>query len=457
MSVIDHVADLRTRVRGTVTAPGDPGWDVARQAWNLAVDQRPALVVEATDADDIAETVRFAREAGLRIAVQGTGHGAAARGGDLAGAILLRTSSMRRVTVDPERGVARAQAGALWEDVARAALPHGLVALHGSAPDVGVVGYTLGGGIGFLARKHGLACSHVTALDVIVPSGQRVEVTAEREPQLFWALRGGGGSYAIVAEIEFSLFPLREIHAGALLWPAERGGEVLRRWRDLTERMPDDVTSIGRLVSYPPFEDVPEPLRGRDMVVIEVASLLGEADTAALLAPLRELGPELDTLATGSPEILLELHGDPPHPVPAMSGATMLAELPDAAIDAVMELCGPGSDSPLVGIQFRQLGGALGRTPAGAGALGSLQGRFAAFLVGAVMDADAAAALERHIPMTVDGLAPWATGGAFMNFHEEPIDATQIFGTTTVRRLRDIAEATDPDRLLQPAHPVREY
>lgn len=455
MSVIDRLADLRARVRGAVTTPGDPGWDDARQAWNLAVDQHPALVVEAADADDIAETVRFAREAGLQVAVQGTGHGAGARGGELDETILLRTSSMRRVVVDPERRVARAQAGALWEDVARATLPHGLVALHGSSPDVGVVGYTLGGGIGFLARKHGLACTHVTAMDVIVPSGQRVEVTDAKEPQLFWALRGGGGSYGIVAEIEFSLFELPEIHAGALLWPAERAGEVLRRWRDLTERLPDEITSIGRLVSYPPFDTVPEALRGRKMVVVEAASLLGEDETRALLAPLRELGPELDTFATGSPEMLLELHGDPKAPVPAMSGATMLAELPDAAIDAVIELCGPESDSPLIGIEFRQLGGALGRVPAGAGALGMLQGRFAVFMVGAVMAPELAAALERHIPATVDGLAPWATGGAFLNFQEMPVDATQMFGTTTVRRLRDIAEAVDPDRILRPSHQVR--
>ena len=199
MSAIDSLTDLRDRVRGTVTTPDDPSWDVARQAWNLTVDQHPVLVVEAADADDLAATVAFARESGLKVAVQGTGHGAAPRGGVLDETILLRTSSMRGVTVDPELRVARVQAGALWEDVARAAAPHGLVALHGSASDVGVVGYTLGGGIGWLARKHGLACSHVTAIDAILPSGQRVQASATECPQLFWAMRGGGGSFAIVA------------------------------------------------------------------------------------------------------------------------------------------------------------------------------------------------------------------------------------------------------------------
>lgn len=457
MSVIDRLADLRAHIRGAVTTPDDPEWDDARQAWNLAVDQHPVFVVEAADADDIAATVRFAGENELRVAVQGTGHGAAARGGELAETILLRTSSMRGVTVDPVRRTARVQAGAQWGDVVRATSEHGLVALHGSSHDVGVVGYTLGGGIGWLARKHGLASSHVTALDVIVPSGQRVEVTDSSCPQLFWAMRGGGGSFGIVVEMEFSLFELREIHAGAMLWPAERAGEVLRRWRDVAERLPDEVTSVGRLVHFPPFPTVPEPLRDRKMVLVEAASLLSEDDTSALLRPLRELGPEMDTFATSPVEVLLELHGDPPQPVPGMGGGAMLAELPDAAIDAVLELCGPEADSPLLGIEFRQLGGALGRAPEGAGALSSLQGRFAAYMVGMVTGPEAAAAIERHIATTQDGLAPWSTGGAYLNFTESPVDAGQAFGTTTVRRLRDIAAAIDPDRLLAPNHQVRAY
>lgn len=457
MSVIDRITDLRTRIRGAVTTPEDPTWDQARQAWNLAVDQRPAVVVEAADAADIVETVLAAREAGLRIAVQGTGHGAAARGGDLGDAILLRTSALRGVTVDPERRVARVQAGALWEDVVAASAPHGLVALHGSSPDVGVVGYTLGGGLSFLARKHGLASSHVTAIDIVVPSGELVHATAVECPQLFWALRGGGGSFGVVTEMEFSLLPIDEVHAGALMWPADRASEVLARWRDLTDRLPEEVTSIGRLQSFPPDPAVPEPLRGKQMVVVEAVSLLGENETAALLQPLRDLRPELDTFTTGAPTMLLGLHGDPPHPVPAMGGGTMLAELPDAAIDAVIEMCGPESGSPLIGIEFRHLGGAVGRCAEGAGALSCLQGRYAVFMVGAVMSPELAGALEQAIPATIDGLSPWATGGAFLNFTETPIDASQAFGTTTIRRLRDIAAAIDPDRLMVANHQVRAY
>lgn len=455
MAATDTLSDLRSVLRGAVTTPGDAGWDDARQAWNLAVDQHPALVVEAADADDVSATVRFARETGLRVAVQGTGHGAAPRGGDLADAILLRTSSMREVTVDAASRTARAQAGAQWGDVVRATTPHGLVALHGSSHDVGVVGYTLGGGIGWLARKHGLAATHVTGFDVVVPDGTQVRVTATECPQLFWALRGGGGSYAIVTAIEFSLFTLTEIHAGALMWPAERAGEVLRAWRDLTDGLPDEITSLGRLLTFPPFPEIPEGLRGRSMVIVEAASLLDADATGALLAPLRDLGPEVDTFATGPVEMLLELHGDPPHPVPGMGGGTMLAELPDAAIDEAVARTGPGS--PLLSLEFRHLGGALGRVPAGAGALGSLQGRFAVYMVGMVTGPEAAAAIEQHIGVTRDGLAAWSTGGAYLNFTEEPVDAGQAFGTTTVRRLRDIAAAIDPERLLVANHQVQAY
>ncbi|MBJ7332545.1 MAG: FAD-binding oxidoreductase [Solirubrobacteraceae bacterium] len=457
MSVIDRLADLRARVRGTVTTPNDPGWDTARQAWNLAVDQRPAVVVEAAGADDVEATVLAAREAGLRVAVQGTGHGASARGGDLEDAILLRTSSMRTVTIDPERRVARVQAGAMWGDVMAAAAPHGLTALHGSAPDVGVVGYTLGGGIGWFARKHGLASGQVTAAEVVLPDGRRTEITERSCPQLFWALRGGGGSFGVVTELEFSLLAIEEVHAGALLWPQERAAEILRAWRDLADTFPDEVTSIGRLLNFPPAPQVPEPLRGRKMVVVEAASLLGQAETDALLAPLRALGPELDTFTASAPEALLHLHNDPPGPVPAFGGGVVISELPDAAIDTVDELCGAASGAPIIGIEFRHLGGALGRAPEGAGAMATLPGRFAVYTVGPLPVPEARPALEQQIGATLDALAPWTSGSTYLNFAETPVDATAAFPTTTVRRLRDIAAAIDPDGVLHPNHSVRAY
>lgn len=444
-----------THVRGAVHRPGDAGWDDARRAWNLAVDQHPELVVDPVDAGDVAATLRFAAGAGLRVAVQGTGHGAAARGGDLAGTLLLRTSAMRGVTIDAPRRTARVDAGAVWLDVAKAAAPHGLVALHGSAPDVGVVGYTLGGGLGWLSRRHGLACSHVSAIELVLPDGRRVRSTATDEPRLFWALRGGGGSFGVVTAIEFALFPVDRVTAGALMWPVEHAPAVLRAWRDLCPQLPRDVTTIGRVLRFPPLDEVPAPVRGRAMVLVEVASLLGAWRTDALLAPLRALEPEVDTVADDDPSVLLGLHGDPEEPVAGLAAGIVLDTLPDDAIDAITARLGAGADTALVGLELRQLGGALATPPAGAGALGAIPGAFAAYAIGVPEGTLGGGRVRADLDALTRALSAWSTGRAYLNFAETPVRPEAAFGPTTVGALWEIAEAVDPERLLRPRHDVR--
>lgn len=442
-TTVSATADL-THIRGAVHRAGEPGWDDARGAWNLSVDQHPELVVEPVDAGDVAATLRFAAGAGLRVAVQGTGHGAAARGGDLAGTLLLRTTAMRGVTIDADRRIARAEAGAVWLDVATAAAPHGLVALHGSAPDVGVVGYTLGGGLGWLARRHGLACSHVSAIEVVLPDGRRVRATATDAPRLFWALRGGGGSFGVVTAIEFALFAVGEVTAGALMWPVEEAPAVLRRWRDICPQLPRDITTIGRILRFP-----------QPMVLIEVASLLGADETAALLAPLRALDPELDTVAAGDPSVLLRLHGDPEEPVPGMGAGLVLGELTDDGIDTIVGRLGAGADTALVGIELRQLGGALATPPEGAGALGAIPGAFAAYTVGVPEGALEAGRISAELDAVTRALGAWSTGRPYLNFAEAPVRPEVAFGPTTVGALWEVADAVDPGHLLRPNHDVR--
>ena len=198
----------RHAVRGSVLAPGDEGWDEARTPWNVQFEQHPALIVVPANSADVQAVVRFATANGLRVAPQGTGHGVASLG-DLSDAVLVRMTELRDVEIDVEAQQARAGAGVIWEDVVNPAAEHGLVALHGSSPDVGIAGYTLGGGMGWLARKHGLAANSVTAIEVVTADGEfhRVDHTHERD--LFFALRGGGGNFGIVTAIEFKLFPMR--------------------------------------------------------------------------------------------------------------------------------------------------------------------------------------------------------------------------------------------------------
>jgi len=218
-------------IAGRVATQSDADWDEARAAWNLIADLQPEAVVFAESAEDVAAAVRFAADNDLRVAGQGTGHGATPLG-SLAGAILVKTERMRGIEVDPGAGTARVEAGVLSAELAEAANAHGLCFLPGSSPDVGVTGYTLGGGMSWFARRHGFACNHVRAIELVTAAGEARTVDAENDPDLFWALRGGGGGYAIVTALHLNLVPIADIYAGALVFPAELGAEAVRAYRD---------------------------------------------------------------------------------------------------------------------------------------------------------------------------------------------------------------------------------
>jgi FAD/FMN-containing dehydrogenase len=444
---------LRARLTGEVVLPRDAGWDTARPAWNLSVDQRPVAVVFAEAAGDVAAVVEVAGAHGMRVAAQGTGHSAAPMG-PLEGTILIKTSRMRDVEIDAEAKRARVGAGALWGEVVPAAAERGLAALAGSAKDVGVVGYTLGGGIGWLARRHGLACSSVLAVEAVTADGRIVRADVDGEPDLFWAVRGGGGSFAIVTALEFALYPVAKVYAGALFWPIERAGEILRTWCELIAAAPDELTSLGRLMQFPPIPEAPEPFRGRAFALVEAAYCGPEADGAALLQALRELDPELDTLATIPVDGLGELHMDPPQPVPFAGDGMLLAELTADAVDALVGIAGAGSGSPLLSVELRQLGGALATAAASNGARSSIDAEFALYAVGMAMDADMKAAVQAHAAEVQDALASWSASHSFMNFTERRADPGELFDPTTYTRLRRVKTEYDPDNVIRGNHSI---
>lgn len=453
-TTLDHGA-LDSRMPAQLFFPGHERWDEVRAAWNLAIDQRPAAVALPESADEVAALVSYARANGLLIATQGTGHNGGAYA-TLEQTLLVKTSQMRGVTVDPVNRVARVEAGALWSDVTAAVDPHGLACLSGSSPDVGVVGYTLGGGLSWLARAHGLACNNVRAIELVCADGAERRVTATDDPDLFWALRGGGGAFGIVTAMELELLPVSEVYAGALFWPWERSAEVLHAWREWTRTVPEEVTSVGRVLQLPPIPDLPEPLRGRAFAVVEVIALGDPADAEQLLEPLRALGPEIDTIASIRPIELTALHMDPPEPVPGLSGERMLSDLPGEALDAIIASAGPGSDSPLLSVELRHLGGALSRPAPGHGALASLGGEYLMFSVGMPMGGpEHAAAIIAYNREVVEALAPWATEQSYMNFVETPTDASALFPADVLARLRAVKAAYDPDDLFRSNHPIR--
>jgi hypothetical protein len=409
--------------------------------------------VVAESAADVVHALQYARARGMRIAPQGTGHGATPLE-PLDGAMLLRTTRMRSVRIDPAARTARAEAGAEWADVIVPAAEHGLAALAGSSPDVGVAGYTLGGGLGWLARRYGLAANSVTAAELVTPDGDLVRADADHEPDLFWAIRGGGGSVGVLTALEMRLYPVGELYAGAMFFPLGRAGEVLHAWRDWTGTVPDEVTSLAHLLRFPPLPEIPEPLRGQAFAVIEAAYLGDAGSGTELTDPLRRLGPDRDTFAMISAPALGQVNMDPPQPVPARGDGAFLADFPAAAIDALLAVAGPDTDTPLASVEVRHLGGALARPAADGGAQPSIDAGYLAFSVGFAPTPELEAAAREQAQAVKDALATWHAGYHYYNFAETPAAASAVLPSASYQRLEKIKTSYDPDQMIISAHPV---
>jgi hypothetical protein len=411
-------------------------------------------VVFAHSAADVVQAVRVARSEGMRIAPQGTGHGAEPLE-PLHHTMLLKTAPMRQVDVHPRTRTARAEAGALWQDVTVQAGQHGLAALAGTSANVGVIGYTLGGGIGWLARRFGLAANSVTAAEMVTPDGRLVRADANREPDLLWALKGGGGNLGVVTALEMTLYPLSTLYAGALFFPIQRGAEVLHAWRNWTDAIPDQVTSIGRILRFPPLPEVPELLRGRAFALVEAAIVADEVTAAELIRPLRHLGPEVDTFATIPAPALQQLHMDPDQPAPSHGDGMLLADLPGPAIDALLALAGPDVDTALASVEVRHLGGAVDRLAPGGGALPKIEAKYLMFAAGLAATPDTGGAVRAQLRAVKDALSAWHADHDYYNLLDSPAQADAVLPPASYHRLCQIKATYDPDQAIVSAHPTR--
>jgi FAD/FMN-containing dehydrogenase len=441
---------LRDRFADAVVTAGDADWDAARMAFNLTIDQRPAAVARPRTAEEAAAIVAAARDAGLRIAPQGSSHNTATLG-SLDDTVIVKLERMTDVELDADAGTARVEAGARWWDVVPQASEAGFAALHGSSPEINVVGYSVGGGMGWLARKHGLQANRVTAVEIVTADGELRRVDADNDPDLFWAVRGGGGNFGLVTAIEFALIPLSEVYAGALFFPFERAAEVLGAYREWTAGgLPEEITSIGRTLQLPDLEIIPEIVRGKSFAIVEAAFIGSEADGAELLAPLRELGPEMDTFAMVPPSALAELHMDPIEPVPYVGTHALLGEFTQRALDEALAAVGPGAGSP-VSFEIRHGGGALARGGDDHGAIAEFRGEYLMFGVAPVMDPAAMPVLEADLARFAAAFAP-DEAGRYLNFTEVPHDVEAMFPSGHVERLRRIRTEYDPDGLFRANH-----
>jgi FAD/FMN-containing dehydrogenase len=408
---------LRRDLRGRLHRRGDAEYDARRRAFSPTLDSRPAMVVEAFGAADVRAAVGAAGEYGLPFAVQGTGHGTHA---PCDGGILVRTGAMATVLVDPDRRTAHVGAGTRWADVLAAAAPFGLAPLSGSDPSVGVAGYTLGGGLGWLARRHGFAADSLRRAEVVTAEGGLVTASADEHPDLFWALRGGGGSFGIVTAMEIALHPVARVYAGTAYFAIDRAAETLARYRDWIADAPDALSTAVLLTT----------LRGERALALRVMHV-GEADEAErLLAPLR---------AAAGPALLDEMR------VTRFADATMggtaprhldlFDTLPDEAIDVLLAA---GKHAT---VEVRHWGGAISRPAPDAGPVGHRS-----VALSAIVDAPS--------PGLAAALAPYATGGTFLNFLADIKRTETAFTTPNLRRLRAVKRAYDPDEVFSIGHAI---
>ncbi|GAA1457885.1 FAD-binding oxidoreductase [Nocardiopsis exhalans] len=442
---------LRARVSGPVHAPGSPGHERGRSGMQRVDRHAPNAVVEAADAEDVRAAVAVAAEIGVAVAAQRTGHG---HGTGLRGGILVDTRRLDRVRVDPDHRTAAVGAGATWQDVIDAAAPHGLAPLSGSAPGVGAVSYTLGGGLSLMGRRYGYAADHARSLDLVTADGHHRRVDAHSDPDLFWALRGGGGSFGLVTEVEFDLFPVSRLYGGSLYLDATDAPRALDGWRRWAEGTPEELTSGVSALVCPDMEGVPEPMRGRLIVQVSLAWAGPPEEGPALAEPLYSLAPVLmDTLRelpyTESGAVFDD-HDDPA----GFRGEGLLVDaLTPEALAELQQLA--ATDRPFMSVVWlRHLGGALARPPEVPDAIGH---RDAAY---------ALSVLTFTEPETGEARALRAEAAALFADHTRGRSANLSFGAVTedevramfapddLRRLTQIRDRVDPHRRIHTNRPI---
>lgn len=455
MSVLSPTEDeLRSRLTGTLSLPGEPGYALATP-WNVAVPMTPAAVVAVADATDVAEVVRYANATGLRVLPQRTGHGAVHM--DLDDVILVHTAQLDQLEIDPAARRARIGAGVIWQQVLEAAAPHGLGPLVGSAPGVSVAGFLTGGGIGPLVRTYGAASDTVLAFEVVTGDGRLLRVTPTEHADLFWGLRGGKNTLGIVTAVEIELLELSEVYGGALFFDGSDAGSVLHTWREWTQTLPEHANTSIALLQLPPLPGVPKPLAGRLTVTVRFTSTASADECEALLAPIRGAAvPLMDTIAPFPYVALGAVHMDPTDPMPVHESSGLLRELAPETVDALLDAAGAGSGSPQFLVELRLMGGALAREPEHASALGHRDAAYSLLVIGAAVP-EIAEAVKGHNAAVQAALAPWLTGGELPNFGARTGKErmARVYDDSTRARLAELGDRHDPNGVLRVGQVVR--
>ena len=448
----DDLEALRAVVAGRLVTPADDDFQAVRTPWVVNVDQQPAAVLEVAHVGDVVEAVRWAAAHGRSVSAQPTGH---APRTTLDGTLMLRTRALQGIEVDPVRRTATVGAGVKWGELCDALDGTGLMALAGSNPDPSVVGLLLGGGVSWFTRAHGFTANSVVSVDLVDPCGELVHVTRASDPDLFWAIRGGGGDFGIVVRVELALFEAPEMYGGQLLWPVEHAPAVLRAFRDLALVAPRELTLWAHVLHFPPIPDVPEPLRGRSFVNV-AATYLGSAQMAEILLwSLREAAPvEMDLMGPFTPSGLGGVAAEPTDPMPGMEHSMLLDGLDDEAIDALCAAVVDPRTCPLMIVQLRGLGGAFADENPSGGAVRPVPEPFQLFAMGVPAVPALAEAIPFGFAAIDDALGRLSSGHRMPNFVGLGQDDASGYDDARLARLQEIKRQRDPEGVIRSNKPV---
>lgn len=451
----DAVADLERSLRGQLIGADDPGYDDARTLWNGMLDPTPALIARCADVDDVRRAVRFAADHGTRLAVRGGGHNVAGTA-TVHDGLVIDLSAMNDVQVDPGRHLARAGGGATWADMDAATQDHDLATPGGVVSDTGIGGLTLGGGIGWLRRKYGLACDNLVGAQLVTADGRVVEVDGDRAPELLWGLRGGGGGLGVVTRFDYRLHPVGpQVFVAFVLYHGDRTSEVLRAYRDHTSGLSDDVSSFAICGTVPEEEDFPEDAWGESYVMLMACAATDLQRGERLVQPLRDLGDPLVDLSGPMPYLELQqvLDADYPAGLRYYWRSLHLPAVSDDVI-ALTEQWTSRRPSSLSTVDIWHLGGEMGRVPADATAFGD---RSAPYLLGIEANWQDPADDDDNLAWArgcTEAFREASTGREYLNFPGffEGGDETlrTAHGEENYRRLADLRRRVDPDGLFRP-------
>jgi FAD/FMN-containing dehydrogenase len=443
--------ELEETLRGELIRPGDSAYDEARAVWNGAIDKRPAAIVRCAGVADVRQAIEFARSQDLLVAVRGGKHSLPGFS-TVDGGIVIDLSGMKGMRVDPVTQTAQAQAGLTWSEFDHEAQAFGLATTGGLISTTGIAGFTLGGGIGWLMRAHGLTADNLLSADMVTADGELVHASADENQELFWGLRGGGGNFGVVTNFEYQLHPVGPvILGGVVFYRGERAEELLRFYREYTRDLPDEATTVLNLTTAPPAPFLPEEIHGKPIVALLGAYAGPVAEGERIFAPMRELGDPVADLMGPLPYVAMQSLLDPLYPEGGSNyfKSGYMEEISDASIATLVEQHRSVA-SPMSEIHVHHFGGAVGRVADDATAFGNRSAEYVLNILGRTPDAAGFAEAVGWARETYDALEPFTSGGTYTNFMSEGDDRLkEAYGEEKYARLVALKDRYDPTNLFR--------